>query len=167
MKGAKTTIMHAVNLIVGVLAYIFLSQPYIAAKVAGYPVNNGYDIIDGLFNSTGGTAASTMMALSTFLVSIVAGLLIISSIYGLLASFDIVKNDKLTKVFKIIDLVLAALLAAFGMIALICTGAYISENLGYSTLFAIGWAVVVNFVIAILSLAASTFNFIVAKKKAQ
>ncbi len=166
MKDAKTTIMHAVNLVVGVLTYVFLSQPYMAAKVAGYPVSSGYDLIDGLFNSTGGTAASTMMALSTFFVSIIAGLLIISSIYGLLVSFDVVKNDKHTKIFKIVDLVLTSLLVVFGMIALICTGAYISETVGFSTLFAIGWAVIVNFVIAILALAASVFNFIVAKKNA-
>ncbi len=164
MKDVKTTIMHAISLVVGVLSYVFLSQPYLA------PVSNGYDIIDGLFNSTGGTAASTMMALSTFFISIVAGLLIISSIYGLLVSFNVVKNDKLTKIFKIVDLVLASLLAVFGMITLISTSAYISDvagdMAGLGITLSIGWAEIVNFCLAVITLACCVYNFILAKKNA-
>ena len=166
MKDVKTTIMHAVNLVVGVLSYVFLSQSYISAKIAGAPNSTGYDLIDALFNSTDGTAASTMMALSAFLVSILAGLLIISSIYGLLVSFDVVKNDKLTKIFRIVDLVLASLLVAFAMIALICTSAYISD-MGMSAVLGIGWAEAVNFVIAFLALASAVANYIMMKKSSK
>ena len=98
MKDLKVTLLYVVNILMGILTYVFLSQPYMSVTTMGAGLGlanqSGYDIIDSLFTSSGGTGTEVMLALSTFLVSIFAGVLIIASIYNLLVSFDVVKNSK-------------------------------------------------------------------------
>lgn len=167
MKDLKVTLMNIANIIIGILIYVFLSQPYIASKnVMAVGNTSGYDIIKNLFESNGGNGTEVMMALSTFFVSIFAGILIVASIYGLLENFNIIKESKFSKIANIINIVAASALVVFGIISLACTSAYISNTQGMSLIVKLGWAVIVNFVISILTLASSVFNFILTKKRA-
>lgn len=175
MKDLKVTLLYVVNILMGILTYVFLSQPYMSTTTMGSGLGlanqSGYDIIDSLFTSSGGTGTEVMLALSTFLVSIFAGVLIIASIYNLLVSFDVVKNSKFTKVANIVNLVATAVLVAFGVIALSCDAANINNTLvnnvvPMENLYNVGWAVIVNLVMAVIALVSSVFGYLFSKKSA-
>lgn len=175
MKDLKVTLLYVVNILMGILTYVFLSQPYMSTTTMGSGLGlanqSGYDIIDSLFTSSGGTGTEVMLALSTFLVSIFAGVLIIASIYNLLVSFDVVKNSKFTKVANIVNLVATAVLVAFGVIALSCDAANINNTLvnnvvPMENLYNVGWAVIVNLVMAVIALVSSVLGYLFSKKSA-
>ena len=171
MKNLKTSLMYIANIIIGVLTYVFLSQSYLSfgGSIGEYGGNldsiNGYDIIGNYFDGNG---TQVMMALSNLIVAILAGVLIVSSIYCMLVSFGVIKKSKAIKMFNFINIIVSLALVVFGAISLFCTvgfandhsasGDYVSA--GYST----GWAVIVNFVIAVVALVNSYLGYRFSKK---
>ena len=171
MKNLKTSLMYIANIIIGVLTYVFLSQSYLSlgGNAGDYGGElgsaNGYDIIKNFFEGNG---TEVMMALSNLIVAILAGVLILSSIYCLLVGFGAIKKSKAIKMFNFINIIVSLALVVFGAISLFCTVGYVGDNsfkndylsLGYS----VGWAVIVNFVIAVVALVTSYLGSRFSKK---
>lgn len=163
MKNAKSGLMYLFNVIVGVLTFVFLSQTYIGAGEGRLFVSvaNGYDIIGNFFEGNG---TEVMMALSNLLVAILAGVLILTSFYCMLVSFGVVKKSKGFKLVNFINVILSLALVVFGAISLFCTVGYVGGDLRQALQYSTGWAVIVNFVIAVLAIVTSILGMKFSKK---
>lgn len=163
MKNLKTSLMYIANIVIGVLTYVFLSQSYITLNIGGESssIANGYDIIGNYFEGNG---TQVMMALSNLVVAILAGVLILSSIYCLLVSFGVVKKSKGIKFANFTNIILSLALVVFGAISLFCTVGDLSELSSDGNGFVVGWAVIVNFVIAVVALVTSYLGYRFSKK---
>lgn len=136
MKNLKSVITNSFSIVFGILIYVFLSQNFFtySVNVSGNPTSGastGYQLIRNLFEGGDSTPASLAMVLSLFIISILAGLMIICSVYSLLRNFNVVKyeNEKLDKTISIINFVLGVLIAIFAIVAISCTSAYLKNGL--------------------------------------
>lgn len=136
MKNLKSVITNSFSIVFGILIYVFLSQNFFtySVNVSGNPTSGastGYQLIRNLFEGGDSTPASLAMVLSLFIISILAGLMIICSVYSLLRNFNAVKyeNEKLDKTISIINFVLGVLIAIFAIVAISCTSAYLKNGL--------------------------------------
>lgn len=163
MKNLKTSLMYIANIIIGVLTYVFLSQSYITFSVGNgsRSVANGYDIIGNYFDGNG---TQVMMALSNLVVAILAGVLILSSIYCMLVSFGVIKKSKAIKMFNFINIIVSLALVVFGAISLFCTVGDLADLSSDGNGFVVGWAVIVNFVISVVALVTSYLGYRFSKK---
>lgn len=171
MKNLKLNLMYLFNIIIGVLLYVFLSQAYLTFKVESpfgndnTSASNGYDIIKNYFDGNG---TEVMMALSNLLVAILAGLLILTSIYCLIVSLGGIKKSKAYKFVNFINVILALAIVVFAAISLFCTIAEANDNSlsmgGYSTGLSVGWAVIVNLVISVFTILTTILAIKFSKK---
>ena len=136
MKNLKSVITNSFSIVFGILIYVFLSQNFFtySASISGNPTSGastGYQLIRNLFEGGDSTPASMAMVVSLFIISILAGLMIICSVYSLLRNFNVIKyeNEKLDKTISIINLVLGVLIAIFAIVAISCTSAYLNDGL--------------------------------------
>lgn len=161
MKNFKLNLMYILNIIFGVLIYVFLSQSYIAIGEGRFQQNiTGYDVIGNYFD---GNSTEVMMALSNLLVAILAGVIILISIYGLLASMGIVKSGKAVKIVNFVNIVSSLILFAFAAIGLFCTLGETDSNVIVENVSKVGWANIVNMIIGLLMLIASILSYVFAK----
>ena len=163
MKNLKTSLMYIANIIIGVLTYVFLSQSYIGGHVdlgilGSYSGDmlSGYDIIANYFDGNG---TQVMMALSNLVVAILAGVLILSSIYCMLVSFGAIKKSKAIKMFNFINIIVSLALVVFGAISLFCTIGHLDGLSSDGDGIVVGWAVIVNLVISVVALVTSYFGY--------
>lgn len=166
MKNLKSNLMYLANIILGILTYVFLSQSYIGAGVSSHEgYISGYDTIAHYFDGNG---TQVMMAISNLLVAILAGLLILSSIYCLLVSLGTVKKSKTFKLMNFANIILSLAFVVFSAISLFCTVGLVNDSsgeiFGVSLGSRIGWAVIVNFVLSILTLLTSILGSKYSKK---
>lgn len=136
MKNLKSVITNSFSIVFGILIYVFLSQNFFtySASISGNPTSGastGYQLIRNLFEGGDSTPASMAMVVSLFIISILAGLMIICSVYSLLRNLNVIKyeNEKLDKTISIINLVLGVLIAIFAIVAISCTSAYLKNGL--------------------------------------
>lgn len=136
MKNLKSVITNSFSIVFGILIYVFLSQNFFtySVNISGNPTSGastGYQLIRNLFEGGDSTPASLAMVVSLFIISILAGLMIICSVYSLLRNFNVVKyeNEKLDKTISIINFVLGVLIAIFAIVAISCTSAYLKNGL--------------------------------------
>lgn len=136
MKNLKSVITNSFSIVFGILIYVFLSQNFFtySVNISGNPTSGastGYQLIRNLFEGGDSTPASLAMVVSLFIISILAGLMIICSVYSLLRNFNVIKyeNEKLDKTISIINLVLGVLIAIFAIVAISCTSAYLKNGL--------------------------------------
>lgn len=136
MKNLKSVITNSFSIVFGILIYVFLSQNFFtySVNISGNPTSGastGYQLIRNLFEGGDSTPASLAMVVSLFIISILAGLMIICSVYSLLRNFNVIKyeNEKLDKTISIINLVLGVLIAIFAIVAISCTSAYLNDGL--------------------------------------
>ena len=139
MKNIKSILTNSISIIIGILIYVFLSQNFFSysVNIAGAPTTGtqtGYQLIRQLFEGGDSTMTSTCMVVSLFIISILAGLVIICSIYNLLTNLNVIKvnNEKLNKGINITHIVLASLVAIFAIIAISCTAGYLNNGLDMS-----------------------------------
>ncbi len=139
MKNLKTLITNSFSIIMGILIYIFLSQNFFtySANISGTTTEDarkGYQLIKQLFEGGDATPTSTAMVVGLFIISILAGLVIICSIYNLLKNFNVikVKNEKLDKIISIMNMVFGVLIAIFAIVSISCTYAYLKNGLDMS-----------------------------------
>lgn len=163
MKNMKSALMYILNIVLGILTFVFLSQSYIAFDVLGRNVGNvtGYDIIGNYFEGNGN---QVMMALSNLIVAIIAGVLILSSIYCLLATAGVIKKPKAFGLIKTITTLLAIASLVFAAISLFCTLGEISDMSQGNTGYKIGWAIIVNLVLSVILPIASFLGARFSKK---
>lgn len=168
MKNLKSNLMYALNIIIGVLTYVFLSQSYITlnASLGNFGGNtsiaNGYEIISNYFEGDG---TEVMMALSNLIVAILACILILSSIYCMLVNFGVLKKSKAIKISNFINIIVSLALVVFGAISLFCTLGHLDGLSSDGNGFIVGWAVIVNFVISTVALLTSFLGLRFSKKK--
>ena len=136
MKNLKSLITNSFSIVFGILIYVFLSQNFFtySVNISGNPTSGastGYQLIRNLFEGGDSTPASLAMVVSLFIISILAGLMIICSVYSLLRNFNVIKyeNEKLDKTISIINFVLGVLIAIFAIVAISCTSAYLKNGL--------------------------------------
>lgn len=163
MKNLKASIMYFINLVFGVLTYVFLSQTYIGAGEGRLYTQlfNGYDIIGNFFEGNG---TEVMMALSNLIVAILAGVIILTSIYSLLVCFGTVKKSKVFGLVNFVSILVSIALAVFAGISLFCTVGYVGGDVQKLLTYSTGWAVIVNFVIAVISIVTSILATKFSKK---
>ena len=136
MKNLKSVITNSFSIVFGILIYVFLSQNFFtySVNISGNPTSGastGYQLIRNLFEGGDSTPASLAMVVSLFIISILAGLMIICSVYSLLRNFNVIKyeNEKLDKTISIINFVLGVLIAIFAIVAISCTSSYLKNGL--------------------------------------
>ncbi len=171
MKNIKSLIANGFMILMSVLAFVMMSQPYsvvnLPAQMGGKQVSNGFDFIkhlDLLQNNN-----DKLIAASIILILILASILIISAILNILVDFDIIKNQKLAKILGIVNIVSSVLILVF----FICIiGALADQQKDAVALMpmlkgltSLGWGIIVNIVLSVLSLAAAVVDFFVFSKQ--
>lgn len=138
MKNKKSIITNSISILLGVLIFIFLSQPFFSfsANVATSPISetkNGYQLINDLFVGGEGNVASIIMVFSLFLMAILAGVMIALSIYNLLVNTGVIKETVgANKIIKLINMIIAVVIALLGIAVISSTASYLSNGLDLS-----------------------------------
>lgn len=138
MKNKKSIITNSISILLGVLIFIFLSQPYFSfsANMATSPISetkNGYQLINDLFVGGEGNVASIIMVFSLFLMAILAGVMIALSIYNLLVNTGVIKETVgANKIIKLINMIIAVVIALLGIAVISSTASYLSNGLDLS-----------------------------------
>ncbi len=158
MKNMKGILTNLIAVLVGILTFVFMSQPYFNVVIdsilggASAEGVSGYAIIGDYFKSE--ETKDVILALSILIVAILAGLLILLGIFNMATSAGAVKvkNSKITNVSNVFISILMVLLnlVAVCIIASNKTGnQYISGSLE------VAWALIVNFVLSFVALGAT------------
>ncbi len=139
MKNLKSILTNSFSIIIGILIYSFLSQNYFSYSAnLTYSTTEGsktgYQLIRQLFEGGDGNVASTIMVVALFIISILAGLMIICSIYNLLKSANVIKveNEKVNKAFNITNMVLGIMIGVLSIVVISCTAGYLNNGLDVS-----------------------------------
>lgn len=199
MKNLKSILTNSFSIIIGILIYSFLSQNYFSYSAnLTYSTTEGsktgYQLIRQLFEGGDGNVASTIMVVALFIISILAGLMIICSIYNLLKSANVIKveNEKVNKAFNITNMVLGIVIGVLSIIAISCTAGYLNNGLDVSIATSaaetfsamgmpvtvetvlsnlmtelnttIGWANITNLVLGLILIVPTTLSFVFDRK---
>ena len=199
MKNLKSILTNSFSIIIGILIYSFLSQNYFSYSAnLTYSTTEGsktgYQLIRQLFEGGDGNVASTIMVVALFIISILAGLMIICSIYNLLKSANVikVKNEKVNKAFNITNMVLGIVIGVLSIVAISCTAGYLNNGLDVSIATSaaetfsamgmpvtvetvlsnlmtelnttIGWANITNLVLGLILIVPTTLSFVFDRK---
>ena len=148
----KSLITNGVLFVISVLVFIFMSQAYANADYGMFTITGtGYDVID-----FAGGANADFLAVCNIFVLILAGLLIVAAVFNVLVAFGIVKNEKLAKIMNYVTFGLAVALAVFAVLSLIMDVVNINDTnklIGLD-IVKIGWACIVNLVLAVVAVVA-------------
>lgn len=199
MKNLKSILTNSFSIIIGILIYSFLSQNYFSYSAnLTYSTTEGsktgYQLIRQLFEGGDGNVASTIMVVALFIISILAGLMIICSIYKLLKSANVIKveNEKANKAFNITNMVLGIVIGLLSIVAISCTAGYLNNGLDVSIATSaaetfsamgmpvtvetvlsnlmtelnttIGWANITNLVLGLILIVPTTLSFVFDRK---
>ena len=199
MKNLKSILTNSFSIIIGILIYSFLSQNYFSYSAnLTYSTTEGsktgYQLIRQLFEGGDGNVASTIMVVALFIISILAGLMIICSIYNLLKSANEIKveNEKVNKAFNITNMVLGIVIGVLSIVSISCTAGYLNSGLdvsiatsaaeGFSAMgmpvtvetvlsnlmtelnTTIGWANITNLVLGLILIVPTTLSFVFDRK---
>lgn len=199
MKNLKSILTNSFSIIIGILIYYFLSQNYFSYSAnLTYSTTEGsktgYQLIRQLFEGGDGNVASTIMVVALFIISILAGLMIICSIYNLLKSANVIKveNEKVNKAFNITNMVLGIVIGVLSIVAISCTAGYLNNGLDVSIATSaaetfsamgmpvtvetvlsnlmtelnttIGWANITNLVLGLILIVPTTLSFVFDRK---
>lgn len=199
MKNLKSILTNSFSIIIGILIYSFLSQNYFSYSAnLTYSTTEGsktgYQLIRQLFEGGDGNVASTIMVVALFIISILAGLMIICSIYNFLKSANVIKveNEKVNKAFNITNMVLGIVIGVLSIVAISCTAGYLNNGLDVSIATSatetfsamgmpvtvetvlsnlmtelnttIGWANITNLVLGLILIIPTTLSFVFDRK---
>ena len=168
MKNKNLIMLNFCGILIGILTFVFLSQPYqdyiysIGPLTSSVRPYSGYYMIGNYFTESG---AEFMMALANLIVAILAGLIILISLYSLLVNFGVIKLPNTLLKTSIISITLSAALIIFTSISLFCiVGTSDGQSFSGNGL-KVGWSVIVNFIVSFFSLIISMHTFLVLKNK--
>lgn len=199
MKNLKSILTNSFSIIIGILIYSFLSQNYFSYSAnLTYSTTEGsktgYQLIRQLFEGGDGNVASTIMVVALFIISILAGLMIICSIYNLLKSANVIKveNEKVNNAFNITNMVLGIVIGVLSIVVISCTAGYLNNGLDVSIATSaaetfsamgmpvtvetvlsnlmtelnttIGWANITNLVLGLILIIPTTLSFVFDRK---
>lgn len=159
MKNVRSFICNTVTLLVSVLFLIFMGQAhvgYVAKEVlgvsAGSTWHTGYDYLS--FSIDDGKTIA--LGVGLLIATILACVLILTAIYGILRSFNVVKANKADKIVRYANLGVIVVFMVSMFLAFIMGICIVAEHnadevksLAFTAEY--GWALATNFVLAILS----------------
>ena len=157
MKNGKSLLVNGAIALVGVLVLVFMSQAYLS--VAGFSIGSGYDMME---ISSGMPARYVVLALANIFVCVVAALLVLAAVLSILADCGVIKSEKLAKVVNASKLVLTILAVVFAVLSLVML--IVINQKDMNGMASMGWALIVNLVLAVLGLAAAVASKLLNKK---
>lgn len=147
MKNLKAVLLNCGLVVLGVLTLGFLAGTYMGIS--------GYDFLEFL-NVLGLMGAEAIIfTLSILFTVITVSLLIVCAIVSCLISLEVIKSEKACKILTTIELVLACLIAVFAIIPFVIA---LVEGAP------LGWALILNLVIALGILAVAIVKKVCGKK---
>ncbi len=168
MKKFGAIITNIALLLLGVLAFIFMSQAYITAKatVLGHTTTtstNGYDMIE--FNENN-TDKANLIAISNVFVCVFVALIMLIAIVNLLVKFGVIKNAKFYKGMQIVNIVLTVLTIVFAICAVGAISSIASDLNGLigMSVTNVGWAAILNIIVPVAMFILALLNLLFPKK---
>ncbi len=168
MKKFGNLITNIAMLVLGALAFIFLSQAYMSASVTvlGHTTTNstsGFEMIE--FNSNNSDKAN-LVAVSNLFVCIFVALIMAIAIVNLLCNFGIIKNAKISKILAVVNSVLSVLTVIFAICAVGAIASIASDlnKLVGTSVASVGWAAILNIIVPVAMLIVSLVGFMFARK---
>ena len=145
MKNTRCLLANVLQLLLGVLVLVFLSQAYLTWQTGIIDATaSGYSLIDFSSND----AKYVFIAIANLVATIVACLMILLAFYNLLKCLNVlnVKNKTCDKVINVTNLFLGLLALVFAVVGFIC----LCVAAGEFTTYHLGWAGIVNFVLLLV-----------------
>ncbi len=154
MKNMKGILTNLIAVLVGILTFIFMSQPYFNVVVDSILGSSsaegisGYAIIGDYFKSE--EAKDVILALSILLVAILAGLLILLGLFNMATSAGAVKV-KNAKITNISNVLVSILMVVLNLVAVCIIASNKSGNEYISGSLEVAWALIVNFILSFVA----------------
>ena len=159
MKNLNSTLTNGPLIVLAVLTFIFMSQAYYTTTVG---VANGFDLMD----AGDMPAKYQLLAASNIIACVLVSLIIVVAVVSLLVDYGVIKNKKLAKIINIVNVVLASLLLIFSICAISAMASIVSDFNAMSANFcSIGWALIVNLIVAVLMCAVAGYVMLTSRKK--
>ena len=168
MKNLKSFILNGITCLLSVLFLIFMSQPHLTLADAS---QSGYKLIN--FDSQDGKYIA--LAVGLLLATIIACILILTSIYGILRAFDVIKAnpaDKIVRIVNLVAIVIGMLMMTLALVMNICVVAdynskleKLPEILAEGLNMTSGWAIGVNFTLYVFTTVAIALDKTCKKAK--
>lgn len=158
MKNMKSFLFNLTTVLLGIFTLIFLSQAYIqGAYGTGYV--NAYEMID--FSSNEGRVVMT--ALSMLMIIIFVSLLVLLALVNILKDFNAFKASKnFGKIMSMIEVILTGIILGFSIVGMCCLISLINDMGGLAS---VGWALILNTILAAAMFVVSIFKILTVKKK--
>lgn len=172
MKKLVSNLMNIVAIVISVLTYIFLSQAHLTMTVdsvlgsASESAANGYDIIQNFVDAS--DSKEVMVAVSLIFVTIFAAFIILCATINLLANFGIIKSAKISRMSNFVNIASAVIMFVFcaiGMFIMVDLCKTGVEFTGFSAKATVGWAFILNFILALGAVLATIFASLTSKGK--
>lgn len=149
MKNVRSLVMNCV-----LAALVVLTIGFLAGNYGG--IANGYDFLSLLEYVSFASADMGFYIVSILLVLILVLILFVFAVLGLLCDFQVIKSEKVAKIFRFVKLVLACLIFVITVAAFI-----IGCVEGGST----GWASIINLIVSVGLVATTVTDVVLARKK--
>lgn len=168
MKKFGAIITNIALLVLGALAFIFMSQAYMSASltVLGHTTTNstnGYEMIE--FDSNN-SAKVNLLAISNVFVCLFVALIMAIAIVNLLINFGVIKNVKAYKALQIVNAILSVLSIVFAICAVGAIASIASDLNSFvgMSVTNVGWAAILNIIVPVAMFILSLINILFARK---
>lgn len=165
MKNVKAFIMNIVLILISVLAFVFMSQSFYTVDIGDLRFGevSGYKFTE--IEAKNLTSEGMLVKVSVIFTIILLSLLMLVAIVNILSSFGIVKNKKVAKILYFVSIALTVLVVVFAICALAGIAAEVKEINKIGETCKVGWAVIANLVLAVVSVVAALLSKVSSKKK--
>ncbi len=160
MKNLKSVLVNAAVALVGVLFLVFMSQAYETIKVFDTQTISGYDLTKTTNFDLMDSKTKYMVVAGIFTIVFVCVLLLVS-ILNILTSLEVIKSEKVAKILNIVNVVASALIVVF----IVSVLGIVADQLSGSPVASVGWALILNMILAVVALALTVFHLFVSLKK--
>ncbi len=165
MEKLRALITNGAMIVLSVLMFVFMSQPFLTVSVT-MPIvgtqtvkTSGYDYLENISKLSGN---DKFVAVAVLFVIILASLLILVALTNLLVNFGFVKNATVAKVLPYVETVLALLAVVFTVAAL----GVVAKDVA-NTPAKVGWGLIVTLVVSAIALGVAVFDMLLAFKKSK
>lgn len=162
-SNMKSVIFNGAVMLLSALIMIFYAFPHFVAKssVGGAIIEsyNGFETLSRMFDDN--KASATVTGIAILIVFITAVIVFLLATINLLSGLGVIKKIKF---LKAINLVMSAILALAGILAVVCLAVYINSIASVGITRANGWANITNLVLSVLACIGVALDLYVAKK---
>lgn len=164
MKNLKQVVTNALLVVLSVMMLGFGAGYYLAGTAELRGGSGGYDflqrLLDGLKGPSHVSAEVYVYVVGMIMVLIFVSLLIVLALLSLLCNFDVIKSEKVSKWLNILKLVVAVC----ALLAFIMIWASVLKMI-QDFKFTVGYGLIINVVLSVLSIAVLVFELILSRKK--